>query len=65
MAKYKIEFGEAFDKLLEKLAQETATTKADLLRRAMETYAYVEIEPATPSRSNVERADARPIAKAP
>ena len=44
MAKLTIQFGEQMDKLLEELAREKGLTKAEILRRALVIYRYVDDE---------------------
>jgi predicted transcriptional regulator len=44
MSRYTIDFGEKFDKLLDGLASAQETTKAEIIRRAVASYAYLNHE---------------------
>lgn len=44
MAKLNIQFDEEMDKMLEELAEKKGTTKAEIIRRALAIYKYVEEE---------------------
>jgi predicted transcriptional regulator len=44
MARYTVDFNESFDKLLSELAKEKGMTKAEIIRRAISSYAFLENE---------------------
>ena len=44
MPRYTFEFAKEIDKTFTRLAEEKGTTKADILRRALASYAYLEKE---------------------
>jgi predicted transcriptional regulator len=44
MARYTIDMDDKFEKLLEGLAQDKGRTKAEIIRRAVATYSYLDKE---------------------
>ena len=42
MARYTIDFGPDFDQLLESLAEKKGSTKAEIIRRAVASYSYLD-----------------------